>query len=760
MRLTVLILAFACLCRPAMAADSPATVERLRCEYRENPLGISVVEPRLCWQMNDARRGAAQTAYQVLVADSPEALAADQGNLWDSGKVDSNQSIQVAYAGKPLGSRAVCHWKVRIWDAEGRPTDYGKPALWTMGLLTPEDVKAQWVGPGEPMIHPVKLAAAKEAGLDYEGCQWVWYPEPGVDVKTAVPPGARFFRKEIELPAEAKIRRARFLIAADDNGELYVNGQPAGAGFGFKASQVADVAGQLHPGQNTLAVAVTNGGENPNPAGLLGKLVIELDEGKPITVVIDTSWQSAEKPYPGWNTGKSGPSEWKPAVAFAKPGDAPWGKLTVETAEIRACPQLRKEFAVDGPIRRATVYASALGVYKLHINGKPVGNDFYTPGWTDFHKRVYYNTYDVTDMIRAGGPNAIGADLAAGWYAGAIGWKKEGHIYGELCSLFVQLEIERADGTVQTVVTDPSWKFAYGPRIEGEFLPGETYDARLRTPGWDLPGFDDAAVETRRRRRADQGEVPGLPGRDGSRDGRAADEEDHRAEAGAIRLRSGPELRRLRAAEGQGARRHEGRAPLRRDAQPRRDDLHDQPPRARCTDTYILAGDGEEIWQPQFTFHGFRYVEVTGYPGTPAADAVTGIAVNSDVPLVGSFECSSPMVNQLYSNIVWTQRANFIEVPTDCPQRDERLGWMGDAQVFVRAASYNADVAAFFTKWLVDVDDAQRADGSFTDVSPDLAGLGSGTAGWADAGVICPWTIYWVYNDRRRWPSTTPRWSA
>jgi alpha-L-rhamnosidase len=173
---------------------------------------------------------------------------------------------------------------------------------------------------------------------------------------------------------------------------------------------------------------------------------------------------------------------------------------------------------------------------------------------------------------------------------------------------------------------------------------------------------------------------------------------------------------------------------------------------ARSIDTYVLKGDGEEMWQPHFTFHGFRYVEVTGYPGQPSKDAITGIALNSEVPLVGKFECSSPMVNKLYSNIVWTQRANYISVPTDCPQRDERLGWTGDAETFVRAATYNADVAAFFTKWLVDLEDAQRPDGQFPDVAPRLPKLteiDGGVAAWGDAGTICPWTIYQVYNDQR-----------
>ncbi|MEA1952359.1 MAG: family 78 glycoside hydrolase catalytic domain, partial [Planctomycetota bacterium] len=375
--------------------------------------------------------------------------------------------------------------------------------------------------------------------------------------------------------------------------------------------------------------------------------------------------------------------------------------------------------------------------------------DYFTPGWTDYKKRVYYNTYDVTDLVKAGGENAIGAELSAGWYAGAVGWQKHGDIYGKLCKLFVQLEIEMADGTVKTVCSDESWKYAYGPLVEGEFLPGETYDARLETPGWSKPAFDDSAWKPVVATKKIDAKLEGYMSQAVRVTGTLKTKKITQPApgkfvfdlgqnfAGFVRLKvKGPAGTRvsMRFAE-----------ILNPDGTLYTTNLRG----ARCIDSYVLKGGGkEEVWQPQFTFHGFRYVEISGYPGTPTADAVTGIVLNSDTPLVGSFACSSPMVNQLYSNIVWTQRANFIEIPTDCPQRDERLGWTGDAQVFIRAAAYNADVGAFFTKWLIDVEDAQRPDGSFTDIVPFI-GCGSGTAGWADAGTICPWAIYNVYNDHR-----------
>ncbi|MBN2578072.1 MAG: glycoside hydrolase family 78 protein [Pirellulales bacterium] len=584
-----LLLAFSSLFSSALA-ESPATTEYLRCEYKVDPLGIDVLQPRLSWEMHDARRGAKQTAYQILVASTPEKLAADQGDLWDSGKIESNRTAQIDYAGEPLKSRMRCHWKVRLWDHEGQASTWSKPALWTMGLLEPGEFQAKWIG-----LEPVE--------------------------------------KEAAAPPEKKA---------------------------------------------------------PDSAGKKPK----------------------EKP-------------------------APMG-----------CPLLRKEFTVDQPLRRATLYASALGVYRMHVNGKPVGNDYFTPDWTDYHKRVYYNAYDVTDLLKQG-PNALAGILGPGWYAGPIAWWDGGKLYGPYPRLLAQLEIELADGSRMTVATDGSWKTTRGPVLEGEFLAGETYDATQEIPGWDRPGLDDAKwrpVQMTDKVAARLQAFPGVTVQETGILKPAKITEPQpgkyvfdlgRNFTGVVRLKvKGPRGTRivLRFAER-----------LNPDGTIYTANLRG----ARATDTYVLRGDGDEIYQPRFTFHGFQYVEVSGYPGRPGLDAITGVALNSAIPLVGEFECSNPMLNKLFSNIVWTQRGNYLSVPTDCPQRDERLGWMGDAEVFIRTGTYCADVAAFFTKWMVDVDDAQGAEGDFPNFAPRVVDKAPGSAAWGDAGVICPCTLYWVYNDRR-----------
>lgn len=248
----------------------------------------------------------------------------------------------------------------------------------------------------------------------------------------------------------------------------------------------------MHGGNNSLAVAVTNAG--PSPAGFAGKVQVTYERGRPLTCMVDTAWKSAIKAEPNWNAAKFDDSGWPAAVQIAKIGDSPWNSLKApEAKHSDGCPLFRKEFAVHGEVRRATIYGSALGVYRLYLNGKPVGDDYFTPDWTDYKKRVYYDTYDVTSLVRSNGPNAIGGILGAGWYAGGVGWQQMRNHYGDKPRLFAQLEIEMADGTTQTIGTDGSWKTAFGPYLEGEFLAGETYDARQEIPGWAAPGLTDAA---------------------------------------------------------------------------------------------------------------------------------------------------------------------------------------------------------------------------------------------------------------------------
>ena len=409
---------------------------------------------------------------------------------------------------------------------------------------------------------------------------------------------------------------------------------------------------------------------------------------------------------------------------------------------------LRKTMKLaDKPIAKARLYVTALGLYQMNINGQRVGDIIFGPEWTDYRKRSRYQQYDVTRMLKQG-DNVLAGLVGHGWYSGTIG-NGGFRFYGKIPAVQAQLEVTYADGTMQQVVTDASWKQKASPILSSDFMLGENYDARLEIGGWDTPNLDDRAW----RPVTVRDEAPRPLQSQVSEPVRQVLEIKPKVitepKPGCWTFDLGQNMVgfvRLKVSAPAGTKftlRHAEM--LNPDGTVYTKNLRT----AVSTDTYICKGDGVEVFQPHFTFHGFRYVELTGLADKPALDTITGVVVASDTPSTGEFSCSEPRINQLYSNIVWGQRGNYLSIPTDCPQRNERLGWTGDAQVFIRTATYNADVAAFFSKWLVDVDDSQRNDGAFPDFSPATK-TGMGTAGWGDAGVICPWTIYQVYGDLRQ----------
>jgi len=720
-------------------------VTGLRCEYLNNPQGIDVAAPRLSWKMVSSERGQVQTAYRLIVASDAELLGRDIGDLWDTGKVLSDRSNQVEYRGKPLRSRMRCYWKVRVWDKDGEVCDWSEPAFWSMGLLERRQWRAEWIGYDAEPPAPYEPAGQIDP-LAIDGCKWLWYP--GGNPKQAAPVGRRFFRRRFEIPPGSKIEWAKFRLIADNEGTLFVNGQLVQKFQGWSPPYTLDVDHRLKEGLNVLAIVVENQGDKPNPAGLGGKLVVRLDGAEDIVLRIDRSWKASDTEQAGWQSTEFDDSGWAGAVEVAECGEGPWGQIGKSRLVLPPPPYLRKEFSVNRPVRRATLYASALGLYEVWMNGKRVGEYYFTPGWTDYNKRIYYQSYDVTGQLRQG-RNAVGAILADGWYAGYVGFGKKREHYGDKPRLLVQLELEYADGGRDIIYSDGSWKAAYGAILEADFLMGETCDARKERRGWAEAGFDDSGWDKVAVSDWTEAVIQSYPGVPVRRIMEIKPKKRIEPKPGVYVFDMGQNFTgwvRLRARGPAGTKIALRFAEmLNPDGTIYTKNLRE----ARCTDTYVLAGDGTETWEPRFTYHGFRYVEVTGYPGKPGLDAVTGVVVHSDTPVVGSFRCSSPMVNQLYSNIVWSQRGNFIEIPTDCPQRDERLGWTGDAQIFIRTATYNMDVAAFFTKWLVDLEDAQSPEGAFPDVAPHKVATGSGVPAWGDAGVICPWTIHQVYGDER-----------
>ncbi len=411
-------------------------------------------------------------------------------------------------------------------------------------------------------------------------------------------------------------------------------------------------------------------------------------------------------------------------------------------------PLLRKSFTADKPVKRARAYVSAKGLFNLYVDGQKIGKALLTPGWTDYKKRIQYETYDVTRQVQQGS-HGLGILLGNGWYCGHIGLTG-GNNYGKFPEVLVQLEVEYTDGTKSEVVTDGSWKAKPSAILSDDLLMGETYDARLETRGWSNAKFNDSQwskVEVR--------ELDAVPLVADQAPPIESIEEIHAKRlipqtiAGVYVYDLGQNMvgwARLKVHGPAGTKIQLRFAEM---LSPNKSVYTTNLRGAKATDNYTLSGKGTEVFEPSFTSHGFRYVEITGFPGTPGLDAITGVVVGSNNPQTGTFTCSNKLVNQLQHNIYWGERGNYLSIPTDCPQRDERLGWMGDAQIFVRTACFNNDVAAFMTKWTQDVVDAQSPEGGFSDVSPRKGDSSDGAPAWGDAGVIVPYTVYLCYGDTR-----------
>jgi alpha-L-rhamnosidase len=383
----------------------------------------------------------------------------------------------------------------------------------------------------------------------------------------------------------------------------------------------------------------------------------------------------------------------------------------------------------------------------MEINGRRVGDELFTPGWTSYKKRLQYQVFDITDYLTSGA-NAVGLTLGDGWFRGKLGFRDGRNVYGESLALLLQLKLEHEDGTITWIVTDESWKAATGPILWSDIYMGEHYDARLEMPGWSSPGYDDRTWKDVRVVELPKNVLVASEGPPVRRIQEIRPVEILYTPSGDTVFDMGQNMvgwvrLRVKGRKGKTVTLRHAEV-LDKDGNFYTENLRKAAQRTQ----YTMKGRGIEVFEPHFTFQGFRYVAVDGYPGKPDLDAITGIVIHSDMAVTGTFESSHPLINQLQNNIQWGQRGNFLDVPTDCPQRDERLGWTGDAQVFAETATFNMDVAAFFTKWLQDLAADQLENGSIPWVIPDVLG-GNGSAAWADAGVIIPWVLFVRYGDRR-----------
>ena len=761
-----LVLAASLLQKPAASAPVAglAAPRNLRLEYLADPLGLDERKPRFSFELEDARRGARQTAYQILVAGSQAALETDKGSFWDSGKVETGDTCQIAYAGSELQSWMHYWWKVRSWDGEGKPTPWSAPAHWSMGAMLPTDWRAHWIqdptpakdfkpgggrgwcsqfadkakeykwvkielGP-EVIFDVVKLyPAAAEDGSDKPWALFpirlnVWgsdYPEfDDMGRVFKLVDEAEFDIKlpehgPLELKAKSRMKMKYVLIGI----EQLAKDEKRGYGAAFSEIELYDSAS--------------------------GELV---SAGKKVTA-------SDSREEDGWSVRQLNDGV---TSSGAREGD-----------DALPQPLLRNEFDVPAKIARATLSCSALGLYEVHLNGQRITQDVLAPGWSDYRKRVVYDTYDVTNLL-VQGKNAIGVQLADGWYAGRVGLAQifiggplRG-LYGRKPAFLSQLDIEYTDGKHTTLVSGEGWKSTTaGPLRSADLLDGVEYDARLELPGWDKPGFDDKSWQA-------AGVIETFPASPNSQRGtpvRIVSElqpvsvkplgqnrwiyDFGRNVSGWCRMSAkapaGSELV-LRHAE-----------MLNADGTLYTENLRT----AKQTDHYLFKGGAEETFEPRFSTHGFRYVEAS-FSGKPdehfAQPALQAEVVSNSAETTASFHSQQPVLAKIWENIGTTLRANIQSLPSDCPQRDERLGWMGDILAFGPTAIFHSDLAAFFSQWLQPVRDGSLSTTHrFSDVSPNPFNIESdfvGAPAWADAGVFVPYYLWQAYGDTRQMELTLP----
>ncbi|MHB8972279.1 MAG: family 78 glycoside hydrolase catalytic domain [Pirellulaceae bacterium] len=719
----------------------------LRCEYLPNPLGIDAPQPRLSWRLEASApdaRGQRQTAYQILVAASEKTLSSDRGDLWDTGKVASDQSLHVTYAGRPLLSEQACWWKVRAWDQDGQPSDWSTPARWTMGLLQPADWRAQWIGRDEPP------ASATDNVLVSAGAQWIWFP--GENAVAAAPIGTRYFRRTFELPADRKISRGELILAADNEFASAVNGEHAGTGSNFNAGVSIDVTKSLRAGRNLVAAWVKNAGDAPNPAGLVGMLRVEFESGAPVVIATDAQWRAFDSDMTRWTVLEGDDSAWRSAEVLVPVGGGPWGEVTVAVENRRlAARMLRKEFTVTRPVARAMVYVSGLGLSELYLNSDKVGDHVLSPALTDYSKRVHYVTFDVTPQIRQG-DNTLGVWLGNGRFFAPRAMTPANMVGYGYPKLLLQLVVDYVDGKRDTIVSDGSWKLTTdGPIVANNEFDGEEYDARRELPGWTLSEFDDQAWPAAQVVAGPDGKLVAQMINPIRVTGRLQAQKVTEPQPGVFIFDLGQNMVgwcRLKVAGPAGT------TVKLRHAETLRDDgtlYMDNLRGAKVTDLYTLRGQEQgqavETYEPRFTYHGFRFVEVTGYPGRPAQDAIEGCVVNDDLESAGSFTCSQPTINRIYSNILWGVRGNYRSIPTDCPQRDERQGWLGDRSVESKGETYLFQNISLYAKWVQDIVDAQKENGSVSDVCPAYWALYSDNVTWPSSLIIIPGTLYEQFGD-------------
>ena len=739
--------------RDASALRAP---EKLTVEYLTNPVGLDCEAPRLSWKLAAVKpeaRNLRQVAYHVLVASSPETLGRDRGDLWDSGRVASPQSLNVAYGGAELGTSQRCYWKVRVWSQNDTvPSAWSAPGSWVMGVMRPEDWKAQWIGAN----------ASTRPDFDLAGAKWIWAGD--AESSEAAPVGKRYFRAFFDAPENPEGRPVTLAVTGDEEYEIWINGKMAVRTWGHlndpRWMRFVEVTPFLRAGRNLITVMVHK--KSPGrPTGLLAAL--RFPDGS--SVVTDESWNVWISPETPSDWGKplsqSTATSWRGlAKVAAEPDAGPWGKVErrVETVS----PAFEKAFAVAKPLRSATLHITGLGFYEARLNDRRIGRKVLDPAPTRYDRRVLYSTYDLTKDI-AQGENRLNVLLGHGWYdvRSVAVWNFDNAPWRDFPRMIAQLELVYADGTSERVCSGPSWRQVPSPVgfdciREGEVIgmppPGAPDLARdvvmaeaVAAPAGRLTAeaMPPSVVAEEIPPKAIREVRPGVWTVDFGQNmaGWARLQVKGQKAGDVVTVRYGE-----RVAENGGVDTSRIAEHFRYPASFRLlQGGHFQ------VDRFVCDGSPHQVYEPRFTYNGFQYAEISGLREAPTEDSVVACVVQTDFPAAGAFVCSNELVNQLQTAISWAYRSNFANgYPTDCPHR-EKNGWTGDAQLAAEQAMYNFQNTAAYEKWIGDLMDEQRDDGNLPGIVPTSGwgyAWGNGPA-WDSALVTIPWMLYVYQGDLR-----------
>lgn len=706
-------------------------VSALQTNSLVDPLSVSAGTPRLSWRLDGARRGVTQRGYEIHVASASGLL--NTPDVWNSGVVESDRSVDVPYGGPALTPYTAYFWSVRIWDDKGTASAWSPVATFETGALHQSHWTGDWIGadnaPGSEWADytvDVDVTVTRDAfGVFFRGRGGLGY----MWQLNRLTPGRPLLRPHVRQAGGGYIVLAEIPLAVDlsqrHNLRITVVGQTITTFVDGVQVDRRDRSDHNAPGLMGFRI---NGVEE----AVVHRLKVTNTANR---VLVNTAFPVGDVTFPDGTV-------------------LPGGGLVLRGGDTdlwlpgKAIPLLRKDISLPKRVTRARIHAAAQGVYELRLNGTKVGDHELAPGWTDYNRRIQSQSYDATSLVKLG-VNTIGAELANGWFAGNLAMFG-GNKYGSSTALSAQLRVTYDDGSTEVFGTDSSWRTTPGAVRAADLLNGETYDARLTPPGWDRPGYDASGWDAVQVRPSATSKL--VPQTD--QPVRVTQELPARAIAsptpGAYLYDLGQNMvgvarLSLTGSPGRTIKIRYGEV-LKPDGTLYTENLRS----ARATDHYTFATSSPEVYRPRFTFHGFRYVEITGLPSAPPASAITGVVLGTDGVKTSTLTTSSTLVNQLQNNIAWGQRGNFLSIPTDTPARDERMGWTGDINVFARTAVYNLDSQAFLTKWLRDLRDTQRADGAYPSVAPTVPNSfdgGFGNAGWADAGVNVPWTLWQAYGD-------------